>query len=146
MTRRFRFDKGREPRTFCGPMAISVLTGRPAHEVNDVVLCYRNRENSRVRRPRKARVTSMTTLELTGVLREFGLRAYTHTASRAATLGQFVTAVAMRFDQPFVVQVPGHFLTVRGGMVIDGATPPGGQWFADHWCRKRRVVQVLAVK
>ena len=140
-------------RMWCGPTAISAVTGAPTSKVFALADADRQARIDKgtwsiMGRSRSRSVKGMAHGELVNVLRALGHRVtllVSNTTGERVPLGDFIRQ-HHRSDTAYIVAVRGHYLAVSGFMVVDSHS---GGW--PVWCydRKRamrqRVVWAVAV-
>ncbi len=120
-------EEGQRGAMWCGPAAISALTGYSTTEVSRLVARSRNnrRGAGRFSGTRSVRgVKAMTDREVSSALEALGYKARTSrviSGGREATLAQWARDHADPIGS-YVVLITGHFVAVHNGQIIDNRT------------------------
>lgn len=123
-------------RAYCGPAAISAITGLPAKgRIREVINRFRSRKPT-------AGIIGVQNREMAWALSVFG---YTLVplSGVTGTLRKFVND-PLHVDKVYLVNVTGHYVVTRGRFVIDNHDPDGSD-IDDHYARQKQVQKAWVV-
>lgn len=128
-------------RVYCGPAAISAITGKPVRGyLREMINARRGRDGNKP-------VRGMFAHEVSSVLGKLGFQLIqVHACCRGKTLRQFVVDNWQGDKDPiFLVNLTGHYVVTRGRFVIDNWELDGCD-VDEHHSRKTRVKGVYLVR
>lgn len=108
-------------RAYCGPRAISILTGVPISQI-ERMLRRKRRDGYRDVNGRRLLIKGTYPWEVTKVLERLGCKVE-ESDIRVRTIGQFCEDTK-HLDTTFLVEVTGHFLVVHHGVMSDKRPRP----------------------